>query len=300
VPSPTFSFSTIGSYNVNLLQPAQGAHSTGVSPSFSWDNYSGATNYIFQLSADNFNSILSEHTVNVNSIQLPFLLEKNKFYSWKVGAVKGQNITWSETRTFFTGDPFQSVNLTQPINHAVNQPLSVNFKWLKSFTNVNYKFQLAVTNDFSSIEFESYLSDTILSVNNLNPSQQYFWRVVQDRVFNGNSFSVNSPVHSFSTTTITDTEDPLSRNVLTAYPNPFDKEIFFKFYNLNPGVVSFAVVNSLGRPVAQFSKSIEYSRETIISWDGTNDQKQTLPVGVYIIHINAGTFTRQLKVVLTK
>jgi hypothetical protein len=186
------------------------------------------------------------------------------------------------------------------MNQAVNQPLSVNFKWLKSFTNSNYKFQLAISNDFSSIEFESYLSDTILSVNNLIPSQQYFWRVVQERVFNGNSFSVNSPVYSFRTATITDTEGPLSRNVVTAYPNPFDEEIFFEFYNLKPETVSFTVINSVGKKVSLFSELIEHSGESIISWNGTDDQKQPLPPGVYIIYIRTGTISEQHKVVLTK
>lgn len=300
VTSPVFTFFTYTTQNVALITPAQGAYATGLSPTFLWGQSANASHYLFQISDNNFNTLMSEQIVYTNEFKLPYQLADNKYYYWRVGAIENQNTTWSETRNFFTSDPFQPITLLSPLNLAADQPLSMNFTWKKSFTNTNFEFQLSETDDFSTLLFDEYLSDTTLSLSQLEPSRQYFWRINHSRTFNESSFTVTSPVYSFKTTTITDAGNPLTGGNLVGYPNPFDQQVSIKFYSGKPDNVTLVIVDSFGKEIKRFTHQMEKAGFATLNWNGTNDKNEPLAAGVYFVVLRSSTLTEQIKLVLTK
>jgi hypothetical protein len=300
VTSPTFTFNTFTTNSIALIAPIQGAYAVGSSPYFLWGKLPNAHHYVFQISDNNFNSLMSEQVVYTNELRLPFKLGENKYYYWRVAMVDNQNTMWSETRNFFTGDPYQPVTLVQPLNQSAEQPLSVEFNWKRTFDNQNYIFQLSNTQDFSSIYHEQILSDTLTRVDNLQPSQQYFWRVMHSRTFNENNFTVTSPTYSFRTTSITDAADPLSEGKLVGYPNPFVDEVFIRFYTKKPGLTSLTIVDSFGRPVKQFTYEAERAGLNTVRWNGANEKNEKLSSGIYFVILQMAENTDQIKIVLAK
>lgn len=300
VVSPVFTFFTHTAPGVTLIEPLNGAYATGTSPYFMWSSAPGVSHYRFQISDDGFNSILSEQIVYSNATQLPFKLDNNKFYYWRVGEVRGESITWSETRNLYPGDPFQSITLLQPLNQSANQPLSAAFKWKKSFTNTNYKFQLSDQFDFSTLRHEAFISDTTIVIKNLEPTHQYYWRVIHQRTFNESSFTVTSPIYSFTTTSVTDAEDPFRERNFVAYPNPFATEVTIEFYTQKPGNISLSIIDSFGKEVKRFSQYIQTPGSNIITWNGSNQNGEPLSSGVYFVILHTGTTVDQIKIVLTK
>jgi hypothetical protein len=301
VTSPTFTFNTFTTNSVALIAPIQGAYAVGSSPYFLWGKLPNAHHYVFQISDNNFNSLMSEQVVFTNELRLPFKLAENKYYYWRVAMVDNQNTMWSETRNFFTGDPYQPITLVQPLNQSTGQPLSVEFNWKRTFNNQDYIFQLSDTQDFSSIYHEQILSDTLIRVDNLQPSQQYFWRVMHSRTFNENNFTVTSPTYAFSTTAITDAAaDPLSEGTLTGYPNPFVDEVFIRFYTKKPGQTSLTIVDSFGKPVKQFTYEAERTGLNTVRWNGVNEKNERLSSGIYFVILQMAENTDQIKIVLTK
>ena len=300
VVSPVFTFFTYTTTGVTLIEPLQGAYATGTSPTFMWSNSPGVSHYLFQISDDAFNSILSEQMVYSNATELPFKLDDTKFYYWRVGDVRGENITWSETRNFYPGDPFQSITLLQPLDQSVNQPLSPAFKWKKSFTNTNYKFQLSDQVDFSTLHHEEFISDTTISIKNLEPTHQYYWRIIHQRTLNESLFTVTSSIYSFTTTSVTDTEDPLKERNFVAYPNPFDTEVTIEFYTQKPGNISLSIIDSFGKETNRFSQYIQAPGSHTITWNGSNQNGEPLSSGVYFVILYTGTTADQIKIVLTK
>lgn len=300
VTSPTFTFHTYATQNVALITPAQGAYATGLSPNFLWGQSASATHYVFQISDNNFSTLMSEQIVYTNEFKLPYQLADNKYYYWRVGAVENQNTMWSETRNFFTSDPFQPITLLSPLNQAADQPLSMDFTWKRSFTNTNFEFQLSDTDDFSTLQFDQYLSDTALSVSQLEPSRQYFWRIIHSRTFNESNFTVTSPTYSFRTTAITDAGDPLTEGNLVGYPNPFNQQVSIKFYSGKPDDVTLVIVDSFGKEIKRITHRIETAGFTIIDWNGADDKNELLAAGVYFAVLRSSTRIEQIKLVLTK
>ncbi|HEX5168615.1 MAG TPA: T9SS type A sorting domain-containing protein [Cyclobacteriaceae bacterium] len=300
VTSPTFTFYTYVTNNVALIAPAQGAYATGTSPNFLWGLSPAVSHYLFQISDNNFNTLISEQVVDTNEYTLPYTLADNKYYYWRVGAVENQNTTWSETRNFYTGDPFQPITLLQPGNQASDQPLTLDFRWKRSFTNKDFKFQLSDSEDFSTVLYEQSLSDTILTVQHLEPSQLYFWRILNSRTFNESSFTIASPTYSFITTAITGIGNPLAEGHLVGYPNPFNQEVSIEFYSSQPGEISLSIIDSFGSEVKQFTRQVKNAGFVTVSWNGINDRNEQLAAGVYFVVLHSKAQTEQIKLVLTK
>jgi hypothetical protein len=243
---------------------------------------------------------MSEQVVYTNELRLPFNLAENKYYYWRVAMVDNQNTMWSETRSFFTGDPYQSVTLLRPMDQSTEQPLSVEFNWKRTFDNQSYIFQLSGTQDFSLVYHEQILSDTSIRIDNLQPSQQYFWRIMHRRTFNESNFTVTSPTYSFRTTSITDAADPLSEGTLVGYPNPFVDEVFIRFYTKKPGTTSLTIIDSFGKQVKQFRYNADRAGLNTVRWKGDNEKNEQVSSGVYFVILQMAESTEQVKLVLAK
>lgn len=199
-----------------LLSPVNGATGLSQTPALDWSDVSNATKYRVQVSAQsNFNTLLiNDSTITSSQYSVGSgILSIGTLYYWRAAA--GNDTLWSmfsDAWSFTTrGMPNQAV-LYNPPNNSVNQPVDITFSWYKSIETLNkngnvlksekpvkqkdeyknifntdkfttdaignYWFELTTdTVSMAGLVRDSVLTDTIKTINNLNRSTKFFWRV---------------------------------------------------------------------------------------------------------------------------
>ena len=86
---------------------------------------------------------------------------------------------------------------------------------------------------------------------------------------------------------------------LDIYPNPFSKMTRISFIGADGLVMKIYDIS--GRVVKEFSLPTAYSLvPTVLSWDGTDDNGQTLPAGIYLVELMTGDHSAYKKVVIAR
>jgi hypothetical protein len=107
------------------------------------------------------------------------------------------------------------------------------------------------------------------------------------------SFSV-TPVESFDNI-------PTEFNLGQNYPNPFNPSTMISFSLPKEAPVTFEVYNLLGVKVRTLMAGETKSAGVYsVSWDGRNDASVSMPSGVYLYRVSAGTFLASKKMTLLK
>ena len=81
----------------------------------------------------------------------------------------------------------------------------------------------------------------------------------------------------------------------TNYPNPFNPATTITFDLLESGEVSLVVFNLMGQKVADLAHGTQTAGRHTVSFDGTS-----LPSGVYVYQLHAGSFVAENKMLLLK
>ncbi len=122
--------------------------------------------------------------------------------------MRGTNIVgsgpWSASRSFTTAS-LAAPNLTVPVEAAVDQPLSVKLRWQSVPGATSYDVQLATDADFNDVVIETNTVARLFSTQELNPSEQYFWRV---RAITATEIGPWASARSFTTITPTSVATP--------------------------------------------------------------------------------------------
>jgi len=93
---------------------------------------------------------------------------------------------------------------------------------------------------------------------------------------------------------------PYSHKLFQNYPNPFNPTTQLR-YNLPEQVfVQLAIYNLLGRQVTILVNQIEEPGQRSATWNGTDNQGNTVSAGMYLYVIKAGDFVQTRKMILLK
>lgn len=162
-----------------------------------------------------------------------------------------------------------AVELISPINGADDLPVTVDFNWEEALDeNAEYNFQLALDSDFTSLQTEMTLAENQVTVPNLIPETQYFWRVRANTLCGEGDFS---ETYIFTTAMVVGINDNLIDG-LVIYPNPTTSIINIEATN---PVDSVEVFNMLGQSLVQ-----NKGRDSNINLDVSN-----LSAGTYLLKI---------------
>lgn len=196
--------------NINapqLIEPSNNSTINTPAPLLKWDAYENTQIYRVQLSLDaNFITYNYVDTA-ITGIQLNVhggILTTNVNYYWRVIAnlQGGGTSNWSSTWRFSVIlPPPPPPNLLLPLNNSIDQPYLPLFDWENSPTAQNYRLQVSVNSNFSSILLDTSripVSQLQCPVFYLTTNTLYFWRVNASNS-NGVSFSAWSQVFSFRT-----------------------------------------------------------------------------------------------------
>ncbi len=84
------------------------------------------------------------------------------------------------------------------------------------------------------------------------------------------------------------------------YPNPFNPSTTIKFVIGKPGNTIITVYNSLGKEITTLVNEYLPSGKQAITWDGKDNNGNTVSSGVYFIQMTAGSYRKTIKAVLLK
>ncbi len=186
-----------------LSSPADGASDVDRTTSLTWQNVDVAVNYRVQVIAAGgtfSDPIIDEYTSNT-TIQLSDL-EFQTEYTWRVRTlISGASSEWSSAWSFTTESlppPIpDSPQLLTPNNQDIDIDRPVLFEWQKVDAADGYQIQVVhVNGSFNEPLFNETISDTKLVIQDVNPNEEYKWRV---RSVAGGINSDWSSVWSFTT-----------------------------------------------------------------------------------------------------
>ncbi|MEJ5244597.1 MAG: BNR-repeat neuraminidase N-terminal domain-containing protein [Bacteroidota bacterium] len=181
-----------------LVSPVSGTQNVPITQVFSWSSVNTALQYQIQVAFDeNFQYIFASNIVGTNSTSfanLPYFA--NMF--WRVRAIRNADTSlWSEVWTFKTvGPPMAPPAIIAPDNNSIDLPLTVSFVWYSFLSATGYTLQVSTVSNFSTTIFNQVVTDTSVTISNLLPNTQYYWRV---RSLRGTEISAWSTVRTFTT-----------------------------------------------------------------------------------------------------
>jgi len=169
--------------------------------------------------------------------------------------------------------------------------------WRRALSAQSYRVQAATDTVFSSIVADSTISDTTLGLSPLAANTKYYWHVSASNDSGTSSYSITA---SFTTgDQVLDVREgdripavfALSQN----HPNPFNPSTNFEIRISKSEFVSLGVYDMLGRQVAVLVNEQKTPGEYTVRWNA-----EGMASGVYILRMQAGSFTAMKKLVLLR
>ena len=287
--SSPFNFTTIVAIPTtpNLLTPPSGSKDQPINNlMFTWSSSADASTYHLQISTDfNFSTGLfyNDSTLSITSKTISGLT-KNTIYYWRVRAknIAGRS-PWSLISILTTVPPLPSIPiLFSPPNNSINQ-VRQNLKliWRKSSFATTYQTLVATDVNFQNVFTDRSQPDTLLILNDILSSTDYYWKV---RAINSAGSSEFSSILKF-TTAISSGIGDLLKNKIFLYPNPA-KDII-NITGLENESVTIAITSIDGR-------ILNHIHGTGINQINVGDLKK----GIYFIRIADPKATATYKLII--
>ncbi len=218
------------------------------------------------------------------------MLEGQVNYLFRIKAMTGQSVSWSEQGSFFTGTP-GNTQINTPAHEATQVNLTSTFQWNSAPEAESYHIQIATE---ASFEEESIVVDqepvnlNLISVTLEQGNQQHFVRV---RGVNSCGYGLWSEVNSFTTTQGTSVDES-DVAILKAFPNPASQSCQI-VYPAATGKRTIDMTDANGRIVSRFHRSERSTRDEIDLTD--------LAPGFYFIHVKTAKGQRFIsKIIKTR
>jgi hypothetical protein len=95
-------------------------------------------------------------------------------------------------------------------------------------------------------------------------------------------------------------EIPTATTLFDNYPNPFNPSTTFRYGLSEPAQVSLKIYNTLGQLVKTVVDEFQAEGYYTPTWDGKNDEGESVASGLYIYRFSSGTFVDSKKMMLMK
>ena len=249
--------------------------------------------------AFNFSGIVfNVDTLTTTTQQLGPLEAKRKYF-WRV---RGINVAgggpWMDRQRFTTGQPPGVIALLAPGDSVVDQPSTIRFQWRTDALANTYSLQVSTDSSFSQLVFDDdQLTQTSQDLGPLPYLTTHFWRV---RGMNTAGSGPWSAEHRFTVAVGTSVEQlgeaiPEHYALHPNYPNPFNPQTTLRFDLPEAAPVSLVIYDLLGRLVETLIKDDLSPGQYSFVWNATDR-----PSGLYLAHLNAGSFSQTRKLILMK
>lgn len=151
-----------------------------------------------------------------------------------------------------------------------------------------YKIQRSTNESFESHEVFYTKENNYMDLN-IENSQSYFHRIASVD-YNGNSSSYTEIV-SINALGVDKNITPTVYRLHQNFPNPFNPVTTISFDIINDGFIEHFTYSSTGKLVNELDAGYKTSSKKLIKWNGTDQNQNVLPSGLYIYTIKTGDFT---------
>ncbi len=273
--------------NVVLVSPVNTSTGVAIDTMLKWAVSSGAETYTVNISTDPlFSSAVVSSTSSATSFS-PATLLTSTTYHWRVQAANGAgNAPWSETWSFTTKKAViptpTAPTLLLPIDNASQEDTIESFKWSSVVNATKYHFDLSKDATFATHISQQTISDTVATVNALQHSTTYYWKV--QAVGADNSVSSWSTARSFTTKNpVTSVSTNSDASSIQVEENPFASMLTLRVPLAKN--VAVTLYDLLGRDVCHLVADVQSNRLLQIN---TSD----LPSGQYVLKTLVGNDTQ--------
>jgi hypothetical protein len=97
-----------------------------------------------------------------------------------------------------------------------------------------------------------------------------------------------------------ETSAPTSYRLLQNHPNPFNAGTLIKYEISQAGPVSVKIYNLAGQEILEIVNAVQHPGRYQINWNGRDSQGETVPSGVYICRIQAGSFVQTQRMIMVR
>lgn len=202
--------------------------------------------------------------------------------------------------------PFQ---LVCPANDTVftewSQPMD--FTWRASLNvdwgdSIRYTFYMGPSPnlmDAGTFRIQGIRDTTYLLP--AQPANTYYWGVrAEDTQDNYTWCDEVFRIEVRTSAAEADAEIPKSYRLAQNYPNPFNPETVIPFDLPKRSEVLIRIFDATGRLVRTLIQETRDAGAHRVVWDGTDNRSRQVASGVYLLHMQAGDFRRQRKVILIR
>jgi parallel beta-helix repeat protein len=254
-----------------------------------------------------FDSVLTD----TNAIVIPYELEDNSQYFWEVIAMDQTNgISRSEETTFWI-DLFDEMPvgfaLLNPENNASGLSPRPSFLWEVAedpdpFDYATYTFHIATDSAFTNMVITSPTAATVgyEMVEDLPNDTEYWWRVIAtDR----DTLSTFSETFKFTVGYVSIAEElelPTEYVLQQNYPNPFNPTTTLRYGLPEDSEVSLSIYDIRGKSVKTFVSKSQKAGWHEQMWNGLNDRGELVSTGIYLARLQAGSYSKTIKMLYLK
>ena len=259
---------------VNITSPSNGAINQDTSLYIDWTDITGNDGYMYQIdTSQNFNSSLLQQGVtaqNSSFVSISNLLYGTKYY-WRACVKSAVDTSiWSNTWYFTTSYQLTSApNLISPANGSIGiSYVSTDLEWSSVAGATAYQYQYSEDNTFNSGVYNGTTGSLSETINNLNQTTTYFWRV---RGQNSSGFSPWSTIWEFTTDNNVVISNLSNISSIQIFPNPTSSILTI----IGKGIIKLEVINFNGKIIDN----------KIAENDMSIFDLRTLPSGIYLIKV---------------
>ncbi|MCD4695580.1 MAG: FG-GAP-like repeat-containing protein [Bacteroidales bacterium] len=106
----------------------------------------------------------------------------------------------------------------------------------------------------------------------------------------------NDGTGHFVQTPVTQVENSKQEPVLKCYPNPFHKKVTITFETDRKTLVLLRIIDLTGKEIKAINESILINGKHEFNWDGTNNNGQSCPKGIYMVMLEVDKITEVKKI----
>ncbi|RLD59325.1 MAG: hypothetical protein DRJ05_06570 [Bacteroidetes bacterium] len=228
-----------------LSKPKSSTLDTDLELVFEWDEYSGATDYVFQLGTDEEFSIFWNVPLDSNSVKFAVQMFDHEYF-WRVRAMHPQDISeWSEAWSFST---LNTVMLESPENNEEDVNSCPRFEWTAIEGVVEYELLVDLDENFTNPKSQIVEGNYSQCQESLEKQTVYFWKV---RAITGLDSSGWSAIWSFQTEGYIGIDDNLTEQSVKIYPNPSTGEFTVTINSIKGEVCELSIIDMVGKVVME-------------------------------------------------
>ncbi|MDZ4122249.1 MAG: T9SS type A sorting domain-containing protein, partial [Candidatus Cloacimonadaceae bacterium] len=305
----TYPFGIVSTLAIPLpLYPLDNATAVPTNPLITWQSVPGATAYHLQLSqSQTFDSNLLDIDTHPQSSYQVSGLNPYSTYYWRVASFAGGVFSeFCPTLEFSTGEISEIPpvpNLVAPANNATSQSLTPLLSWTTVPQASSYWVQISQNGFFNNLVVESTdVTTNFWTPPALEKNSSYFWRVASTSPAGSSLFSNARRFSTGDGTDIPNDEAELAINKLREnYPNPFNPQTTIRLSVADTHTpLKVSVYNLKGQLIRKLFDGFPPSNSINLIWDSCDDKGNQVGSGIYLYHMEAGTYSKTRKMLLVK